>query len=138
MTGQLNLFKGRRQRGTQPPPPLEFVSHCFVADLLKRWCSEQWRWTHLPLGELRDKITAARLKRMGVNPGWPDFLFVGPNGVFWLELKRRGSGRLSEEQAQMAAHLIACGHGYLCTSSVDDAVTQLKDLGILPSRIEVQ
>jgi hypothetical protein len=35
-------------------------------------------------------------------------------------------GRLSEAQA-VASHLIAAGHGYLCTSSFDDAITTLKD-----------
>jgi hypothetical protein len=139
MTGQLSLFKGPRQRGTKLPPPKEFASHCFIADLLRRWCSKEWRYTHLPMGEKRDKGTAARLKRMGVTPDWPDFLFVGPDGCcFWLELKRKGSGRLSDGQHDMAMHLVACGHAYLCTDSVDEAVAQLKALGILRSTVNVQ
>ncbi|WP_338822139.1 hypothetical protein WDM22_38635 [Bradyrhizobium septentrionale] len=83
--------------------------------------------------------TGARLKRMGVMPGWPDFLFSGPErAMFFLELKRANRGRLSEEQADLLSHLIACGHRVLVTSSLDDAVAELKAAGILRSTIEVQ
>lgn len=137
-TRQLHLFKGKRQRGTRPPPPPELSLHCLIADTVKRWINPHWRFTHLPFGEHRHVVTAMRLKRMGVTPGWPDFMFVGPNrSVFWLELKRARRGRLSTEQADIAAHLVACGFAYLCTSSYEDAVATLVDLGIL-RRIEVQ
>ena len=136
---QLSLFKGKRQRGVSAPAPLEYRNHCVIADLLKRWCNPHWRYTHMPAGERRDIITAARLKRMGVKPGWPDFQFAGPGGVmFFLELKRKGSGRLSDEQADIVSHLAACGFNILVTDSVDDAVATLKSFGILPSTIEVQ
>lgn len=136
---QLSLFKGKKQRGVAPPPPLEFASHAFIADLLKRWCSPDWIYTHIPLGEHRDKRTAAKLSRMGVKAGWPDFQFAGRGSrMFFLELKRRGRGRVSEDQSLVLAHLAACGFPILVTDSVDDAVATLKQLGILPSTIEVQ
>ena len=134
MPGQLNLFKGKRQRGTNPPSSREFVKHCVIADLLRRWCNPQWRYTHLPMGEKRSSVTAGRLKRMGVTKGWPDFLFVGPTGVFWLELKAE-SGELTDEQEELRVHLIANGHGYLCTKSVPEAVAWLKTAGILRASI---
>jgi len=135
---QLHLFKGRRQRGVRAPTPLEFEIHCVMADIIKRWINPQWKGTHLPFGEKRPMPTAIRLKRMGVTPGWPDFMFVGPKmQMFWLELKRPRKGHLSEEQSAIAAHLIACGHSYLATSSVDDAVATMKDFGILQSKIEL-
>jgi hypothetical protein len=144
---QLNLFKSNRQRGTKPPPPLEFSSHVFLADMLRRWCSPRWEWTHLPLGELRDwklnkngqrySPSGNRLKRMGVRPGWPDFLFAGPNAkLVWLELKRRGN-RLSGDQEEIEAHLRECGFDYLVTDNVDEAVAWLKQLGILRVTIGV-
>jgi hypothetical protein len=150
MTGQLNLFKGKRQRGTQPPPPKEFASHVFLADVIRRWIMPNWKWTHMPLGEEREhrvdpktgkrySLAGARLKRMGVTPGWPDFMFVGPGrAMFWLELKRQGSGRMSVEQSEIAIHLMACGHSYMATSSVSDAIAEMKDLGILQKGFEVQ
>ena len=150
MTGQLNLFKGPRQRGTQPPPPKEFASQCFIADLLREFANPQWRWTAMPMGELRDHAinpktgkrfspTGQRLQRMGMTPGWPDFMFVGPQRMmFWLELKRRGRGHFSDEQIDIGAFLAACGHAYLATSSVKDAVAELQAFGILPKGLEVQ
>lgn len=135
---QLSLFKGRRQRGVQAPPPLEFHEHCVLADICRRWLDPRWRFTHIPLGEHRTDATAGRLNRMGVTPGWPDFMFVGPNrAVFWLELKRRG-GRLSEAQIDLGAHLAACGFAYFVTNSVKGAVDELKALGILRANVQVQ
>jgi|SRR5215471_518571 len=134
---QLNLFKGKRQRGEQPPAPKEFATHCALAELLRRWCNPDWRWTHIPLGEHRDIVTAARLKRMGVNPGWPDFIFVGPGAhVLFIELKRAG-GPLSASQCDIGMHLIRCGVSYLCTSSLEDAIGTLRDLGVLRATVAV-
>jgi hypothetical protein len=149
MTGQLNLFKGKRQRGTKPPPAPEFTECCMLADTIDRWIMPQWKWTHLPFGENRDhavnpktgkrySLTGQRLQRLGTKRGWPDYIFVGPNrSVFWLEMKRARGGRLSDEQVDIGAHLVACGFAYLCTNSIDEAIRTLVDLGIL-RRMEVQ
>jgi hypothetical protein len=146
---QLSLFKGKRQRGIAPPPPLEFENHCVLADICRRWLNPGWRFTHIPNGEHREhRIDAKgrryspsgqRLQRMGVTPGWPDFMFVGPaRAMFWLELKRARKGRVSEDQSDIADFLEQCGFDYLCTTSVRDAVNALKAHGILRATIEVQ
>jgi hypothetical protein len=146
---QLSLFKGKRQRGIAPPPPPEFATHATLADICKRWINPHWKFTHLPLGEHREhrisrngkrySPTGQRLQRMGVQPGWPDFVFCGPNAqVFWLELKRFKTGRLSEDQSEVLAHLVACGFAVLVTTSLDDAVATLKQAGILRSNVELQ
>ena len=147
---QLSLFKSKRQRGVAPPPPLEFHLHATLADICKRWLSPQWRFTHLPLGEEREhqintktgkrfSLTGQRLKRMGVTPGWPDFIFFGPRAsTLFLELKRPRLGRLSEEQIDIVAFLRACGFPVLVTSSLDEAVDALKAHGILRSNFVVQ
>ena len=76
---------------------------------------------------------------MGLQASWPDFQFAHMSGRFcFLELKREKSGRLSGEQIDIGTFLIAAGHGYLCTSSFDDAVATLKDWGVLRSGIHVQ
>ena len=65
---------------------------------------------HCPNGELRDKIIALKLKRLGVKKGVPDlFLPVarcGFNGLY-IEMKRKHGGRLSPEQKQWLADLEA-------------------------------
>jgi len=128
---QLGLFAGVRARRASPK---EFALHCALADLVTRWIMPGWMFTHLPMGEKRSAATAGRLKRMGVKPGWPDFIFVGPGQVFFLELKRRGCDQ-SDEQANVALHLIRCGQGYLCTDNLDDAIGTLRDLGIVRASV---
>jgi hypothetical protein len=109
-----------------------------VADICRRWLSKNWIFTHIASGEKRDVVTAARLKRMGVTAGFPDLVFFGPNGqVCFIELKARG-GRLSEAQAAVASHLVAAGHGYLCSSSFDDIIATLKHWGAVQSSVNVQ
>lgn len=56
----------------------------------------------------------------------------------FLELKRRGSGRLSAAQEAMRDHLVGCGFDYLCTDSVNQAIEWLKHVGILRGGFTVQ
>src|SRR5262245_5792329 len=123
---QLHLFRGPRQRGTAAPPPPEFNLHCLVADTLRRWATPGWLWTHFPAGELRQPITAARLQRMGVQRGWPDFLLLAPGGrPHALELKRRKSGRLTDEQAAFGLWC-ECNHcPFACVDWYPDALPAL-------------
>jgi hypothetical protein len=138
MPGQLSLFRGKRQRGQAAPAPSEFQLHCAVVDTVRRWIMPGWRFTHIASGEKRDQVTAARLKRMGVTPGWPDLVFFGPGGaVCFVELKAK-AGRLSEAQAAIRQHLEAAGHGYHCSSDYRDVVETLKAWGVLRAGISVQ
>ncbi|RPH76008.1 hypothetical protein EHM76_00205 [bacterium] len=135
MERQLHLFRSKRQRGVPLLRAKEYELHCMVADTLRRWCNPLWRYTHIPAGEKRDMVTAMRLKRMGVMPGFPDFIFCGPGAsVFWLELKRPG-GRLSEVQSEVALHLIKCGFTYHCSDDYADIIGTLRDLGIVQARV---
>ena len=61
-----------------------------------------WIYTHIASGEKRDPMTAARLKRMGVTPGF--------SPICAIELKAK-AGRLSEHQAAIKRHLEQAGHG---------------------------
>lgn len=137
---QLNIFKGPRQRGTKPPPPYEFATHCALADTLRRWIMPGWYWFHYPSGELREhqviegrrvSITGQRLQRMGAKSGVADFGFFHQTGkVCWLELKRKG-GVVSEEQADFLAFMGASGHGVALCWSYEEAVLALTDWKIL-------
>ena len=130
---QLSLFKSKRQTGVRPPAAKEFALHCMVADMLRRWIMPGWLWTHFPAGEARTVMTGARLKRMGLNRGFPDFQFFHCSGtVCFLELKRSGS-QLNEHQSAVASHLEDAGHRYAMTDSFDEAVATLVQWGILRS-----
>jgi hypothetical protein len=148
MTGQLSLFKSKRQRGTQLPPPKEFTTHVMLADTIRRWILPRWYWFHYPAGELREhrinpktgkswSPTGARLQRMGAKSGVSDFGFFHASGsVCWLELKRKGNV-VTEEQSDFLAFMGACGHGVALCWSYEEAVQTLVEWKILRG-IEVQ
>jgi len=131
----LDLFKSKQQRGTAPPPPKEFDLHVVLADILRRWASREWRWTHVGHGfQYASKATAARAHRMGVVAGWPDFQFFHITGrVCFLELKRRGN-KPSEAQEELASFLREA-HDYLCTDSFEEALNFLRVQEIVPTHI---
>jgi hypothetical protein len=138
MPRQLSLFKGKRQRGVQPPAALEFETQCVIADTLERWAQCDWRWTHFPSGELRNKITAARLKRMGTKRGLPDFLFFPTTTllVHFLELKRKG-GIITDEQQSWADWCNAVGYPHAIAYDFDGAMAVLKHWGVLRVSVTV-
>jgi hypothetical protein len=132
--GQIDLFTRRVRR---PPTAPEFALQCMVADTLRRFCRPDWRWTHIASGEYRPPATAARLQRMGVIPGWPDFILLSPDGwTCFLELKRRG-GRLSDEQAAFAEWCKTKTYAHVVVDNYEAALGWLKTIGIVPIRIEV-
>jgi hypothetical protein len=106
-----------------------------VADMLERWCSRGWLYTHFPSGELRSKATAGRLKRMGMKAGWPDFLLLSPDvRLHCLELKRRG-GTLNDAQQNFCDWCAEHGAAYRIAFSFDEAMACLKNWGALRVRI---
>jgi hypothetical protein len=133
--GQIDLFT---KRVRQVPAAPEFSMQAMLADILSKWMSRDWRYTHIPLGEYRADATAARLKRMGVIAGWPDFILLSPKPrslAHFLELKRRG-GTLSDSQELFAAYCTEHGYPFACVDRFDDAVNILKQWGAL--RVSVQ
>jgi hypothetical protein len=132
---QLSHFKGKRQRGVRQSAPKEFSIHCMVADDLRRFCAPDWRWTHFPAGEARTAATGARLKRMGTQAGWPDFILLDPDGRFYgLELKRRGN-TLSDTQLAFRAWCWSHDVRYAVADSYHEAVAVLKIWGVLPQSV---
>jgi hypothetical protein len=137
--GQLHLFKGKRQKGERPRPALEFRTACAFADTLDRCADPAWLWTHFPAGELRSAATGARLKRQGLKPGWPDYLFISPGGrLHCLELKRRGS-KLSDAQEAFGAW---CSHRpsvrWCVAYSYDEAIATVTAWGVLRREVQPQ
>jgi hypothetical protein len=96
----LVLAQGRKVRLRKVPAvrPLEITLHLSCVKLLRDHCRPDWQWCHVPLGEIRDKRTAGKLRRMGTKAGWPDLILIPPTGqICCLELKRIGE-RLSDSQ----------------------------------------
>jgi len=141
---QLELIKGvrKRKRGR-----LEFPLTCQVADLLDLNAKPHWRWTHFPAGELRSEATGARLKRMGLKPGWPDFILVpgevtalgAPPGLMHcLELKRELGGELSDDQLTFRTWAWDNGIPYKIARTLDRVSAILTEWDVLRLTVRVQ
>lgn len=132
--GQVDLFTKRVRK---PPPPKEDDTHRMLVRILERWAEPDCWWSHIYHGAHLDAAAAAKGKDMGVHPGIADFLFLTPRGVFWLELKRAGRGRLSPAQLDFRHAAQWAGCTYQVAYSVTEAIDILKDWGCLQQRIRV-
>jgi hypothetical protein len=129
--------EGRKPRLRKAPPirPREVKLHTDVAKVLRDHCLPDWLWWHTPNGERRDVQTGARLKRMGVKPGVPDFLLISPYGsVRFLELKRIGE-TLSETQEEFRIFCIRQGIPHAIAWTFDEALTAHDHWGCLRIKI---
>lgn len=89
---------------------------------------------HSPNGGYRNPIEAAKFKRLGTSPGFPDIFIPEPrkghHGLF-LELKRVKGGVLSESQAQWGELLIKNGYAWHEPRGAEEAINIITDyLGI--------
>ena len=89
----------------------------------------------VPNGGRRGVREAVSLRRQGVQPGIPDLVLPGPDArwrCLAIELKRSKGGRVSEEQEAWHRLLRSCGWQVLVCRGADDAIEQLRALGVLP------
>lgn len=109
----------------------EFRTACVVSDALKFGARTDVPWSHFPAGEKRSAITGARLQRMGLARGWPDYVFIPPGAnVPFLELKSPG-GYLTPEQMAFRDRVLANGCKYEVARTGQEAIEILRSWGIL-------
>jgi hypothetical protein len=124
-----------RPRKAVVPRPKELALHLAVADVLRRFSRPDWRWSHFPSGEHRDVRTAAKLKAMGLQRGWPDFVLFDPSGrLHALELKRQGE-TLSEDQEAFQAWCVDQAIPHAVARTTDEAMATLGAWGVLRVKI---
>ena len=116
----------------------ELRVHIAIAGMLRAYLKDGWRTTHPASGEIRDKRTAAKIRAMGQNPGWPDIILVSPEGRFHgLEIKGPG-GSLSTHQRDFRNWCRDHAIPWATVRSVDEAAHVLSDWGALRLPISVQ
>jgi hypothetical protein len=85
----------------------------------------------IPNGGLRNGRVAVQMKAEGLLPGMPDLGFAMEEGrTAWLELKN-DKGRLSDLQIGVRRRLENLGHRWRVARSVEEAIDQLNELGVL-------
>jgi VRR-NUC domain-containing protein len=134
---QLSLFKGHNQRGTVTlATGSEFELQCMVVDVLDRWGTRGWKWSHFPSGEYRPWGTGKRLERMGLKRGWPDLVLLSPYPpkLHQLELKRPGE-KLTDDQIDHQAFCVGNGYVYAVAFSFKEALAILKDWGAVRASV---
>jgi hypothetical protein len=88
----------------------------------------------VPNGGKRNQREAAGLRRQGVQSGVPDLILPGHDArwrCMGIEMKRAKGGKVSPEQEAWHGLLRACGWRILVCHGADDAVEQLRALGVL-------
>lgn len=134
----LMLAEGRKPRPRKATVirAKESVLHFAVAEMLRRHADDAWRWTHVPLGEKRDARTGAKLKKMGAQPGWPDFILIDPHGrAHFIELKRVGE-TLSEEQEELRLWATRYGIPFVVAHDTADVFLAFKVWRVLRADAE--
>jgi hypothetical protein len=101
------------------------------------------RFTASANGGSRNLIEAAKFKRMGVSPGFPDIFIPIPifpyrvdekgyHGLF-IELKRKSGGKLSDYQIDWLEFLRQQGYWADCCAGFDEAKdVVLRYLALIP------
>jgi hypothetical protein len=122
--------------------------HEAVAKMLELVLLPPAEWTCFPAGNIPlEPRFAAKLARMGLRAGWPDFLVVH-RWVYGIELKGtggtlsrtrvvrsvRGAMRVVEGQVDMFPRLVSAGMNIAVCRSVDEVVTALGDWQV-PMRV---
>lgn len=108
----------------------EEALHCEVWEIIKAFKRRDVVAFHVPNGEKRTKITAAKLKRMGVLAGVADFVLVADGRCHFLELKAT-TGRQSREQEEFAAAAEAAGASYWLAHDISEVCDALNTIGAM-------
>lgn len=121
---------------------------CFaICDMLNMALPEHVLWTHHPnnfmpinhksVAEVRRmRIHSARMARMGLRKGWPDYDFVHPvTGVLHMIEVKTPTGTMQKEQREIRDLCIGNGHPWALCRSVAEVWQQLHDWGFPIRRI---
>ena len=122
-----SVSRGRRRRFPEARLHATLVMH------LRLRAKPDVLWLHVPNGERRDKVSGAKLKRMGVLAGASDLLLWHRGYSFALELKSDG-GRLSDAQLEFLARFNDAGGHSAVAENIDRALACMEAWGLLSGR----
>jgi len=92
----------------------------------------------IPNAGKRSWKTGKAMKAEGLTKGAPDLAILMPDAVtFWLEMKKRKGGRVSDAQLGFAAKCKRLGHSYAVAHTLHDAVAILIGWGVLKPSVTI-
>ena len=103
----------------------EITLHFAVAHYLLNYARPDCIFWHTANEGKRGIAWAAKLKRMGVKPGVPDFTIFVDGQLHFLELKS-DKGRLSPAQKDWQALCEKTGAGFHVCRTLEDTITLLR------------
>lgn len=106
----------------------EFRLCCVIADYFRLAMPAHILWSHFPSGENRNAITGARLKRMGLQRGWPDFILAHNGRLIGIEVKVKAP--VTTEQRAFGDALTAQGGAWTVARSLDEVTAFLSACGV--------
>lgn len=115
---------------TKAPEPDETEIHVSIYRFLCAVLPQPFRVVHVPNGGMRDKDTAAALKRMGTLAGVHDLLVFLPVGRLILFEVKTDRGRLSHEQSEFHAFCSNAGFEQAIVRSIADVRLALDRFGV--------
>ena len=107
----------------------EYHLQCNIYEMLKMVLKKNALMTCFPSGG-GGKVRGARLKRMGLVPGWPDIQIIYQGKYYGIEVKT-SKGVLSPNQKTLHDSLINQGAKVAVVKSVAEAVDQARGWGIV-------
>ena len=99
-----------------------------IVDMLKSKLKRDVLFTAFPAGG-GGRVRGAKLKKAGLQAGWPDIQLVYQGRYFGLEVKTQ-TGRLSPAQLDLHKRLTSNGSSVAVVRSVDDALEIIVDWGL--------
>lgn len=113
----------------------EFLLQVSIIDALKKILSASVLFTAFPAGG-GGRVRGAKLKRAGLNPGWPDIQFIARGKYYGMEVKTP-KGRLSPAQRSLHQRLAENGCDVVVVRSVEEAMDAVNGWKLTRARFRV-
>jgi len=105
-----------------------------IVEVLRSVLKGDVLWSFFPAGEAGGgrggMVRGARLKRMGLHPGWPDLQFIHKGRYYGMEVKTK-TGRLSSSQRRMHSSMEEQGISVAVVRSINDVLERANEWKLL-------
>lgn len=125
MTTERKVNKPRRRTVRREP---EHTLQVEIVEMLRKKLKKKVLFTAFPAGG-GGRVRGAKLKKAGLQAGWPDIQFIYQGSYYGLEIKTT-TGRLSPAQIDLHKRLTDDGCSVAVARSVSDALEIIVDWGL--------